>query len=604
MSYQRKTIPFIMRILCGSGQILFLPSEGNVLDAVTKWNKFKSHILIYHLSAESGFPRSLARSSVVAVMDGKGEEEYSAREKESIFLHPADRPETNVPGLLAPTSGSNVVRKDTGDGQGNLVYLSEGPLSAERIVSDRSAVPDPFPDAQIPSSESRGDAIFSAGKDDVDRKDAAIFPGADEIHETSSENNKKSSGVFLGGDEIRDNSSGIHPRPGFLSCTISSDSLVYSTSSCVRQEDSRQPTTEQQTGISARGSEADSRCSSAIEANRCVSGSTSHVSQSLFPAPRHESGRSSGSFPSQHHLMQDLSNNSEQPVASSGILEAAPADPESQQLSPLLRPSFATPADRGAEDRLAHASTWIPVSDLTGEKTKNEAEWLRLQDIDRRIWRVRLVREVLAGLIGMQAVFALTSFVFDNAPAGVVALFLTLCSIFAHADRRPASYLLTSLIALALASTVLAALCTRVYGFEQYYVDVTLHRVSLGQIVVLLLVSISTAVLTHQTITLQKVQRKNAEISTHAGDQMVLPGVLSDVLLQRGSSNARYILRSAESTAAAAKAERVVGVSIPPPLQEEDDEAETNTDCSFDRRESVSVQREGVSRLGNALPPA
>ncbi|KEP62999.1 UNVERIFIED_CONTAM: hypothetical protein HHA_216460 [Hammondia hammondi] len=555
-------------------------------------------------SSESGFPLSLARSSVVAVMDGKGEEGYSAGEKESIFLHPADRPETNAPGLLAPTSGSNLVRKDTGDGQGNLVYLSEDSRSAERIVSDRSAVPDPFPDAQIPASECRGDAVFSAGKGDVDKKDPSIFPGPDEIHETSSENDNKSSGVFPGGGEIRDNSSGIHPRPGFLSCTISSDSLVYSTSSCLRQEDSRQPTTEQQNGISARGSEADSRYSSTIEANRYVSGSTSHISQSLFPAPLDESGRSSGSFPSQHQLMPDLSNNSEQPLASSSILEAAPADPESQQLSPLLRPSFATPADKGVEERLAHASTWIPVSDLTRDKTKHEAEWLRLQNLDQLFWRVRLLREVLAGLIGMQAVFALTSFVFDNAAAGVVAVFLTLCSVFAHADRRPASYLLTSLIALALASTVLAALCTRVYGFEPYYVDVTLHRVCLGQIVVLLLVSISTAVLTHQTISLQKVQRRKAEISTHAGDQMVLPGVLSDVLLQRGSSNARYILRSAESTAAAAKAERATGINIPPPLQEEDDEAETNTDCSFDRRESVSVQREGVSRLGSALPPA
>ncbi|CBZ55553.1 conserved hypothetical protein [Neospora caninum Liverpool] len=514
-------------------------------------------------------------------MDGNGEDEYSAGEKEAIFLHPADRPEKDATGISVPNSASNRASKMAGEVRERLVLLSEESPSAERLASDRSGIPDPFPDVQIPATQSPCDASSSSENGGVDIKDPPIFSG---------------------GNEIRDTSSGIHPGPGFLSCSISSDSLVYSTSSCPPRQD-----TDQQNGTSARVSEADSRRSSTSEAPRCMSDSPSPRSPPVFPTTPEERGRNSGSFPSSRPLMPGISNSprrSEQPLTSSRALETASAEPESQHLSPSMRQPLTTHPGNGADERLVHTSTWVPVGDLSGKKMEYPVESLRLQNLDQLIWRVRLVREVLAGLIGMQAVFSLTSFVFDNAAAGIVALFCMLCSVFAHADRRPASYLLTCLLALALASTVLASLCTRVYGFEPYYVDVTLHRVSIGQIAVLLLVSISTAILTYQTISLQKAQRRKAENSTHGGDQMVLPGVLSNVLLQRGTSNARYILRSAESAAAAAKVEGTVGISIPPALQEEDDEAETNTDCSFDRRESVCVQREGASRLGSTLPPA
>lgn len=83
--------------------------------------------------------------------------------------------------------------------------------------------------------------------------------------------------------------------------------------------------------------------------------------------------------------------------------------------------------------------------------------------------RLKKLHELYIGLVGIQVGYCFLNFVFGNVSGGVVTLITLLCSLFAHLDRRPASYVLVSLLNFCLGVLVIIALCTRVKGFDLYY---------------------------------------------------------------------------------------------------------------------------------------
>ncbi|PFH34876.1 hypothetical protein BESB_069090 [Besnoitia besnoiti] len=475
-------------------------------------------------------------------MAEKGDEQY-AGEQGTIFLPPAAKQAENGVDASVPATQPNVLTPDAADARENSDLLSERSEVEERIVSDPSATPDPFPGLKRVAYQHSG-GFDGAPRADVDESESPLSP-ADEGS----------------------------PRPGFLSCSISSDSLIYSTSSCPQRnggglqlgEDQRNETGGQQ------DSHADSRYSSTGVTPLCVSGSSTPRSSPLFHVP--PEAQDSAGVPLGRPSAEPTSDalpGAEQLASSARLLQHTPSGRELQGASTACGQSLSGPSGIDVKERPARVSTWVPVGDLGQDKRTTDS--FLFQNLEQHVWRIRLARELLAGLIGMQAVFSLTSFMFDNAAAGIVALFCMLGSMFAHADRRPASYLLTAFLALALASTVLVAICTRVHGFESYYEDDALQLVSVGQVAVLLLVSVIAAILTKLTMNLEKKQKKKAESCTAGPGQLVLPGALSSALLQRGASNAHYVFRTAGSTAAAATLETRPVISIPPLLPEEENE--------------------------------
>ncbi|PHJ15022.1 transmembrane protein [Cystoisospora suis] len=489
------------------------------------------------------------------------EDDGHFREDEALFLHPADSGSLRTPGYSAEEKSA--CPSTPADGGGSDSRTCEEDTSLHRNSSGRRDSSNPF-------------AGLTPGESDPPES-CIVFDFPVSNHDKSRDKSQES--------QLGERQSPLpYPGPGFLSCSISSESMESHFRNDILQTretsvDPEQPSIIQDRIASQEASSTPGACSSL--------GSRRTSFPRLFEAPCGESltARELHSRRPSSSRVAAAAEESALPVyrAETGRDFSQPTPPRASHKQAIVSPD----ASRGVCARSSRGTTWIPLSkdlDIAGAGKDN----MLSPKLERLIWQVRLLRELLAGLIGMQAVFVLTNFVLSNASAAVVALFCMLCCVFAHADRRPATYLLTALLALAVGVAVVVSLCTQVYGFEPYYLDDVLHRLSSGQALVLLLVSLVVAALCVRTVHLQREHLRRAGYTLRTGAQTGVPGPLSNVFLQRGTSTAQYLLRSPESIAVGGSAERSSTVRVPPPLAEEDDELEGSTSTAPPKEVQVS----------------
>lgn len=101
--------------------------------------------------------------------------------------------------------------------------------------------------------------------------------------------------------------------------------------------------------------------------------------------------------------------------------------------------------------------------------------------------KIKFWREVYSGFTGMQGVYILANFAFDNPAGGICSLFCFLCSTFAQLDRRAPSYFLTALLSCCFGIVVAVSLSTPVRGFELSSENALLRRICVTQVCLLLL---------------------------------------------------------------------------------------------------------------------
>eukprot|EP00922_Rhytidocystis_sp_ex-Travisia-forbesii_P053504 GHVS01079342.1.p1 GENE.GHVS01079342.1~~GHVS01079342.1.p1 ORF type:complete len:807 (+),score=203.54 GHVS01079342.1:164-2584(+) len=87
--------------------------------------------------------------------------------------------------------------------------------------------------------------------------------------------------------------------------------------------------------------------------------------------------------------------------------------------------------------------------------------------------RLKTFREIFIAFAGAQAGFSFLNFVFGSVAGGAVTLLCLLCCLFAHIDRRAATYLLSVCLNGCVGALVVAGLCTRVGGIELYFLKET-----------------------------------------------------------------------------------------------------------------------------------
>ncbi|KAJ1613100.1 hypothetical protein OJ253_366 [Cryptosporidium canis] len=90
---------------------------------------------------------------------------------------------------------------------------------------------------------------------------------------------------------------------------------------------------------------------------------------------------------------------------------------------------------------------------------------------------VAFLRELFVGMIGVHAVYIFVNFIFKNYPGSLLSLLLSISAIYTHFDRRVATYSLNTGIELLLGLTIGFS------GFEKYFGDPELKRVTLPQLV-------------------------------------------------------------------------------------------------------------------------
>ncbi|KAJ1611417.1 hypothetical protein OIY81_1720 [Cryptosporidium canis] len=96
---------------------------------------------------------------------------------------------------------------------------------------------------------------------------------------------------------------------------------------------------------------------------------------------------------------------------------------------------------------------------------------------------VAFLRELFVGMIGVHAVYIFVNFIFKNYPGSLLSLLLSISAIYTHFDRRVATYSLNTGIELLLGLTIGFSVYSPVQGFEKYFGDPELKRVTLPQLV-------------------------------------------------------------------------------------------------------------------------
>ncbi|KAH8584354.1 uncharacterized protein ELE39_002448 [Cryptosporidium sp. chipmunk genotype I] len=96
---------------------------------------------------------------------------------------------------------------------------------------------------------------------------------------------------------------------------------------------------------------------------------------------------------------------------------------------------------------------------------------------------VVFLRELFVGMIGVHAVYIFVNFIFRNYPGSLLSLLLTISAIYTHFDRRVATYSLNTGVELLLGITIGFSVYSPVQGFEKYFNDPNLKRITLPQLV-------------------------------------------------------------------------------------------------------------------------
>ncbi|KAF7457085.1 putative transmembrane protein [Cryptosporidium felis] len=96
---------------------------------------------------------------------------------------------------------------------------------------------------------------------------------------------------------------------------------------------------------------------------------------------------------------------------------------------------------------------------------------------------VVFLRELFVGMIGVQGVYIFVNFIFKNYPGSLLSMLLTITAIYTHFDRRFATYSLNIGVELLLGMAIGFSIYSPVQGFEKYFDDPDLKRITLPQLV-------------------------------------------------------------------------------------------------------------------------
>ncbi|KAK9172119.1 Uncharacterized protein cmbei_6002913 [Cryptosporidium meleagridis] len=126
-------------------------------------------------------------------------------------------------------------------------------------------------------------------------------------------------------------------------------------------------------------------------------------------------------------------------------------------------------------------------SERSGEVVENSTRGMEIKlekDFDSITPKyVVFLRELFVGMIGVHALYIFVNFIFRNYPGSLLSLLLTISAIYTHFDRRVATYSLNTGVELLLGITIGLSVYSPVQGFEKYFNDSNLKRVTLPQLV-------------------------------------------------------------------------------------------------------------------------
>ncbi|KAH8739406.1 hypothetical protein FG386_000378 [Cryptosporidium ryanae] len=124
---------------------------------------------------------------------------------------------------------------------------------------------------------------------------------------------------------------------------------------------------------------------------------------------------------------------------------------------------------------------------------------------------IRVLREIFLGLTGVHGVYVFVNYLFKNYPGLILSSLLVISAIYTHFDRRVATYSLNAAVELLLSLTIAFSVYLPVQGFEKYFDDENLRRITMPQLFycgLFIIISIILARFEHKN---SKKDRKNSK---------------------------------------------------------------------------------------------
>eukprot|EP01070_Trichotokara_eunicae_P004448 Trichotokara_eunicae@DN3968_c0_g1_i3.p1 len=113
---------------------------------------------------------------------------------------------------------------------------------------------------------------------------------------------------------------------------------------------------------------------------------------------------------------------------------------------------------------------------------KEKAEGIVKETDDPNFYLNETLREVFAGFVGVTITYVFINFIFKNVAGGALVLFSLVASIWCYLDRHYTVYALHAILQLVVVITVSVAISTPFPGFNLYYDNADLRRISIAHI--------------------------------------------------------------------------------------------------------------------------
>ncbi|KAK6587997.1 hypothetical protein RS030_71107 [Cryptosporidium xiaoi] len=114
---------------------------------------------------------------------------------------------------------------------------------------------------------------------------------------------------------------------------------------------------------------------------------------------------------------------------------------------------------------------------------------------------VTVLREIFLGLTGVHGLYVFVNYLFRNYPGVILSSLLVISAIYTHFDRRVATYSLNAGVELLLSLTIALSVYSPIQGFDKYFDDNNLKKVTFPQLVycgLIIIISIILAKFEHK----------------------------------------------------------------------------------------------------------